>query len=320
MICLHSDDRKHFVYNDFQVHAALCQDCGQGSGSLLHGPQARLPKSCQGRADGKSGFCLQCKHFVYICRDYRPACWWTTSSKPGFSWRRLTNQWVGKSSRRTLLLFWTSCNPSSTLSLTSWPGSLLPASTEGEWWVITNHIVITNWSLFLLGSTCRWWRWASCSTKSKEADRDKSYPNQKPRLLLTPSSSPSWTCWTVIITLITWNHQQVITLHLHFAGSLSMYAQICDKSVLKRLLKELWKIVIRSLERNIVLPPVTDRAVSADLFAWVYTLFTFGLHRPLWRASSATMPRTLWARQRRWRMLRASLKGLSAGNRTSKQY
>ena len=44
-------------------------------------------------------------------------------------------------------------------------------------------------------------------------------------------------------------------------GSLTQYAQNCDKSVLKRLLKELWKIVIRSLEKNIVLPPVTDRSV-----------------------------------------------------------
>jgi len=45
-------------------------------------------------------------------------------------------------------------------------------------------------------------------------------------------------------------------------GSLSEFAQICDKSVLKRLLKELWKLVIRSLEKNIVLPPVTDRSAA----------------------------------------------------------
>jgi len=49
-------------------------------------------------------------------------------------------------------------------------------------------------------------------------------------------------------------------------GSLSVYAQICDKSVLKRLLKELWKIVIRSLEKNIVLPPVTDRSAALKDF------------------------------------------------------
>ena len=52
--------------------------------------------------------------------------------------------------------------------------------------------------------------------------------------------------------------------HIEFAfvGSLSTYAQICDKSVLKRLLKELWKIVIKSLEKLIVLPPSTNRSID----------------------------------------------------------
>ncbi len=45
-------------------------------------------------------------------------------------------------------------------------------------------------------------------------------------------------------------------------GSLTTYAKICDKSVLKRLLKELWKIVMRSLERNIVLTDKADKGVS----------------------------------------------------------
>ncbi|XP_018649163.1 putative unc-13 (munc13) [Schistosoma mansoni] len=59
----------------------------------------------------------------------------------------------------------------------------------------------------------------------------------------------------------------------HYESTLSALADLCEKTVLKRLLKELWKVTMHNLEKQVVLPTVADPRAVTLIYSYCKLLF-----------------------------------------------
>ena len=131
-------------------------------------------------------------------------------------------------------------------------------------------------------------RWVVSCRRSEEEDRVRPSQSRRSLLPLMGSSDLSWISWTVRqkSSLVT-----SVTSSFLCSGSLSMYAENCDKAVLKRILKQLWRIVMKSLERNIVLPPIEKVNIWEIFLCFKIEILS----------KRETTPRTWRTLPRRWR-------------------